>query len=137
MGLDIRSINEGQADDIEERLEAFDKNYITYDLPGRIQLGAFNDGKLIAGLDASMTAFKILYLSTLFVDEDYRGQGVGKALLERVEEEALKLGANMIRLDTFNWQGRDFYRSLGYEEVGSYKNDLDGFSEHFFLKRLD
>ena len=132
MGLDIRSINEGQADDIEERLEAFDKNYITYDLPGRIQLGAFNDGKLIAGLDASMTAFKILYLSTLFVDEDYRGQGVGKALLERVEEEALKLGANMIRLDTFNWQGRDFTGALATRRSAPARTISTDFQNTFF-----
>lgn len=61
---------------------------------------------------------------------------IGTLLMKEVERRAEKLGANMIRLDTFNWQGRDFYRSLGYEEVGSYENNIDGFSEHFFLKRL-
>ena len=33
------------------------------------------DGKLIAGLDACITAFKILYLSTVYVDEAYRLSG--------------------------------------------------------------
>ena len=42
----------------------------------------------------------------------------------------------MIRLDTFDWQGQDFYRALGYETVGQYENAEDGFSEYFFLKRL-
>lgn len=42
----------------------------------------------------------------------------------------------MIRIDTFDWQGRDFYTSLGYEQVGKYNSEIDGFSEHFFLKRI-
>lgn len=83
-----------------------------------------------------MTAFKILYVSTLFVDKKYRRHGLGRALMEEVEKRAIALGANMIRLDTFNWQGKEFYESIGYEQVGCYKNEQDGFSEHFFLKRL-
>ena len=37
-----------------------------------IQIGMEDDGKLIAGLDACVTTFKILYVSTVFVDEEYR-----------------------------------------------------------------
>ena len=82
------------------------------------------------------TAFKILYVSTVFVSEEYRGKGVGKSLICEMENRAKKLGANVIRLDTFSWQGRDFYRALGYEEVGHYANEEDGYEEHFFLKRI-
>lgn len=42
----------------------------------------------------------------------------------------------MIRPDTFDWQGRQFYPSAGYEEVGSYMDEREQFSEHFFVKRL-
>ncbi len=56
--------------------------------------------------------------------------------MKKVEKRARVLVANIIRLDTFNWQGRNFYSSLGYDEVGSYENKADGFSEHFFLNRL-
>lgn len=52
--------------------------------------------------------------------------------MKEVKKRARSLVANMIRLDTFNCQGRDFYRSLGYEEVGFYENKVDGYSEHFF-----
>ncbi|GAA0692696.1 hypothetical protein SAMN04487885_12614 [Clostridium cadaveris] len=56
--------------------------------------------------------------------------------MNEIERRAKLLGANIIRLDTFNWQGREFYTSIGYEEVGSYESVEDGFSEYFFLKRL-
>lgn len=136
MNYKIVELNDLQVEDIENRLEQYDKKHITYEIPGSIKVGVVDEDKLIAGVDACMTAFKILYVSTVFVDEDYRNNKIGTILMKEVEKRAELLGANMIRLDTFNWQGRDFYRSLGYEEVGFYENKDDGFSEHFFLKRL-
>lgn len=53
-----------------------------------------------------------------------------------VEIRAKKLGANTIRLDTFDFQGKDFYKSMGYEQVGYYRNDEDNFEEYFFLKKI-
>lgn len=53
-----------------------------------------------------------------------------------MEIRAKKLGANTIRLDTFDFQGKDFYKSMGYEQVGYYRNDEDNFEEYFFLKRI-
>ena len=83
-----------------------------------------------------MTAFKILYVSAVYVDEKHRRKGLGKMLIEEMERRAKLLGANMIRLDTFNWQGKEFYLAMGYEIVGSYKNEIDHFEEYFFLKRI-
>src|SRR5699024_7010611 len=129
-------LNASQGKDIENRLEQYDKNHITDGISGNIKIGMMDEDKLIAGADADMTALNILYVSVVFVDEHYINKKVGTDLMTEIEKRAGLLGANMIRLDTFNWQGRDFYRSLGYEEVGSYENKDDGFSEHFFLKRL-
>lgn len=61
---------------------------------------------------------------------------LGKKVMNEVERRAKLLGANMIRLDTFDWQGKEFYEALGYENVGSYENKEDRFSEFFFVKRL-
>lgn len=136
MDYKVVELDDNQVEDLENRLEEFDENYIAYKLSGSIRIGVVSEGKLVAGADACITAFKILYVSTVFVDEDYRNKKIGTLLMQEVEKRANLLGANMIRLDTFNWQGRDFYSSLGYEEVGTYENKVDGFSEHFFLKRL-
>ncbi|MGM9972442.1 MAG: GNAT family N-acetyltransferase [Clostridiaceae bacterium] len=136
MDYKVIDLNDEQVDYIEERLDEYDKKHITYKMSGSISIGVIKDDKVIAGADACMTAFKILYVSTVFVDENYRGKKIGTLLMREVEKRAKLLGANMIRLDTFNWQGREFYISLGYEEVGAYENKIDGFSEHFFLKRL-
>ncbi len=134
--MNIIDLTETQVEDIETRLEEYDENYITFKMDGNIQIGVEDNGKLIAGLDACITAFKILYVSTVFVDENYRRQGVGEMLIREMEKRALTMGVNTIRLDTFNWQGKDFYEALGYTCVGQYENAEDGYSEYFFLKRI-
>ena len=134
--MKIVDLTEEQAEDIETRLSDYDENYITYRMDGCIRIGMEEDGKLIAGLDACMTAFKILYVSTVFVDEAYRRKGVGAELIREMEKRAAAMGANTIRLDTFDWQGKEFYEAMGYKPVGQYTNSEDGYSEYFFLKRI-
>ena len=134
--MEIIDLNEEQVEDIEERLSTYDEQYITYKMDGCIRIGIEEDGKLIAGLDACITAVKILYVSTVFVDEEYRRKGVGARLIREMEKRAAALGVNTIRLDTFNWQGKEFYEAMGYECAGHYDNPEDGYSEYFFLKRI-
>lgn len=134
--MKILELNEAQLENLEDRLSAFDEQYITYKMEGSIQLGIEEDGKIVAGLDACVTAFRILYVSTVFVEEAYRRKGYGKRLMEEMENRARKMGVNLIRLDTFSWQGKEFYEALGYEVVGSYENPTDGYAEFFFIKRI-
>ncbi len=130
-------LTETQVTYVEEMLRAFDENHITYKLDGSIQIGIVEDGKIIAGLDACITAFKILYVSTVFVDEAHRRKGYGRMLIGEMEQRAKAMGVNTIRLDTFDWQGKAFYEALDYNVVGSYENEVDGYAEYFFVKRLD
>lgn len=132
----VVNLNEAQVDEIENQLSEYDKKHITYKLDGKIQIGIEEDGKIVAGLDACMTAFRILYVSTVFVDADYRRKGYGTLLINELETRAREMGANTIRLDTFSWQGKEFYEALEYEIVGNYENAADGYAEYFFLKRI-
>ena len=134
--MEIVELNAKQAEEIDDKLSEFDENFITYRLEGDILLGIKENGKIIAGLGATMTAFKILYVSTVFVEEAYRRKGYGTKLMQEMEKRAKEMGANTIRLDTFSWQGKDFYQALGYQVVGSYENKEDGYAEYFFLKRI-
>ena len=130
------NLTEEQMEDLDERLSAFDESYITYKMEGSIRIGIEEDGKLIAGLYADITAFKILYVSTVFVDEEYRRKGYGRHLINAMEARARELGVNTIRLDTFDFQGKEFYEAMGYTLAGSYENAEDGYAEYFFVKRL-
>ena len=134
--MKIVDLNEEEVSDIESRLEAYDDSRMHFRMDGCIQIGIEEDGQLVAGLDACMTAFRILYVSTLFVNEEYRRKGYGTALVREMEARAAEMGATVIRLDTFDWPGKEFYEVLGYEIVGHYENRQEGYAEYFFLKRL-
>lgn len=136
MNIEIVNLTSAQIEQLNESLEEYDEQYSTYKIDGSISIGILKDGKMIAGLDACMTAFKILYVSTVFVEEQYRRCGYGKRLIEEMERRAKLLGANTIRLDTFDWQGKEFYQALYYDLVGQYKNDEDHYEEFFFMKRI-
>ena len=135
--MKIIDLNNKQVNDIESRLEKYDQKYTKQDLEGIIQIGILDDtGHLIGGLDACITTFKILYVSTLFVDEKYRRKGYGRQMVLEMEKRAKEMGVNTIRLDTFDWQGKEFYQALNYQVVGHYENKEDGYAEYFFLKRI-
>ncbi len=129
-------LTQAEAEEIDERLEGFDRKHVGYELGRQIELGVKVGGKLVAGLLGCTTLFHILYVETVWVDEDCRRKGLGAALLREMEKRAGDMGVNLIRLDTFDWQGYEFYKACGYEEVGRYTEPQDGFSEYFFVKRL-
>jgi len=61
------------------------------------------------------------WLAGLIVDESYRGQGVGRALLTAVEAHAASVGVGMLYL--YTWQARRFYEALGWIAVEPFEQD--------------
>ena len=134
--MKIINLNNKQIEELDECLEEYNKAFNPYQMKGKIQLGIEEDGKVVAGLFAYMTCYKILYLETLFVSSLYRRKGYGKRLMEEMEKQAKEMGTNIIRLDTFDWQGKNFYLALGYEVIGKYGKLEDGYEEYFFIKYI-
>lgn len=134
--MKIIDLNKKQIEQIENGLDEYDNQHILHPLGGHIYIGIEEDNKLIAGLIADVTAFKILYVSTVFVEEAYRKKGYGKKLIQEMERRAKELGVTVIRIDTFGFQGSGFYESVGYEVVGSYEVKEEGYSEYFYIKRI-
>lgn len=60
-----------------------------------------------------------LYLEDLFVLEEYRSQGYGKALLQELARIALERGCGRMEWWCLNWNqpSIDFYRSLGAQPM--------------------
>jgi len=81
--------------------------------------------------------FDWVFLELLFVPEALRGQGVGGALLARVEQFGREHGMAGVWLDTFSFQARPFYERHGYTLVGTIEDHPVGGARHFLSKRLD
>jgi GNAT superfamily N-acetyltransferase len=56
-----------------------------------------------------------LHLEDLFVLPEFRGKGIGKALLNQVAAVAVKRGCARVQWDVLNWNqpAIDFYNSIG------------------------
>ena len=92
-------------------------------------------GHVIGGL-WGRTAYGWLFTELLFVPESLRGQGLGKMLMERAEQEALARGCHGAWLDTFSFQSKAFYSRMGYERFGELSDYPFGFSRYFMKKNL-
>ena len=61
----------------------------------------------------------IAFVFDLWISEDARGRGLGRAAMVALEEKAHELGLDTIHLNVFgyNTAARRLYQSLGYEEL--------------------
>lgn len=76
------------------------------------------NGDIIGGILSKMYCWNCLYIDALWVKEEYRKDGVGSKLLREVEKIAKEKKCNLIHLDTFDFQAKDFYIKQGYEIFG-------------------
>ena len=93
------------------------------------------DENLVGGLVGS-TYWQWLYIDVFWIHESYRGGGYGAALLAAAEQEAIKRGCQYAYLDTFSFQGSEFYQKLGYVVFGELPNFPTGYSRFFLQKVL-
>ena len=95
--------------------------------------------ELIGGLTAS-TSYGWLHVVTLWVDEAYRKEGLGRALMQRAEAIGRQAGCHSCWLDTSNPSAKAFYEKLDYIEFGRIDNSPDrppvAHSRCFMKKRL-
>lgn len=65
-----------------------------------------------------------IYLEDLFVHPEFRGHGIGKALLQRVAAIAVEKGCSRINWEVLDWNtpAIDFYGSLGAEFLDTWRN---------------
>lgn len=91
------------------------------------------DGNIVGGAHGDLWGSSV-HIAAMWVDESYRGNGHGSALLKAVEEYAAEHGHTLAYLETTSFQARPFYEGLGYRVFG----ELAGVSEGctlFFLRK--
>jgi GNAT superfamily N-acetyltransferase len=65
-----------------------------------------------------------LYLEDIFVQPEFRGIGIGKALLQRVAAVAVEMDCPRLQWEVLDWNtpAIDFYRAMGAEFLDEWRN---------------
>ncbi|MBR3360702.1 MAG: GNAT family N-acetyltransferase [Lachnospiraceae bacterium] len=94
------------------------------------------EGNIIAGCLAIMYCWNVVAIDIIWVDEQYRGQGLGSMLLGEVEREAMEKGCHLVHLDTFDFQAKGFYEKNGYSVFGILEDCPKGHIRYYLKKTL-
>lgn len=121
---------------LEERLHEF--NVATTRIADGQGLGLFvrdARGELIAAA-AGHTWGETCELKQVWVHPESRRQGLGRRLIEAAVAEAERRGCRQLVLSTHSFQAPEFYRKLGFEEVGRLADYPRGHAQVFMRKPL-
>lgn len=131
LGSDVlQRVELGHADDEAQKGVACAYKKISF-------LGRNKAGEVVGVLRA-YTAWVEVYVDDIWVDPNYRKQGIGRALLNALEEHFQNKGYCHINLVTSQFQAPEFYKKCGYEVefVRVHKQD-PLFTKTFFIKYLE
>lgn len=78
-----------------------------------------------------------LFIDVVWISEPNRLAGLGSKVLEALEQEAVRRGANRSILDTMGFQAEQFYAKRGYAECGRVPNFASGYDRVYMTKVLD
>lgn len=132
----VSNPSEYEVKHIRESLDEFNRKAVGADGHTPLQLVEYDcSGHIIAGLLGG-TYWGWLYVDILWVDEAYRGRGIGSSLLLEAEREAKRRGCHHAHLDTMSWQAPGFYRKHGYELIGILPDIPKGHTKHLLQKEL-
>jgi len=114
-------------DSVEESLKTNENEIVCVADVGAVdesKLIGYCCGQIVRSMSRSYNSGDI---TDLFVIEEYRGYGVGRRLLARIENEFQKRGVSHLHISTGkeNRAAQTLYRSCGYKETTEFILDKD------------
>ena len=132
---------EGDADFLEAKIDAFTDSILPPEEGAEDAYALLKTtdeaGELIAGCIVEIDPWKIAELDILWVEEPYRRQGMGSALIHAAERAAKEKGCRLMLLGTFDFQARPLYEKHGYTLCGTIGDWPKGHEDYLMIKRLD
>ena len=107
---------------IDEELNGFPHKYKE---PDGIFIIAKDENNVIGCVGMKKLDEKICEMKRLFVNDNYKGKGIGKKLVERIIEEARAKKYEIMRLDTLDIMEKaiNLYYKNGFYEIEPYYNN--------------
>ncbi|MWV44314.1 GNAT family N-acetyltransferase [Paenibacillus sp. HJL G12] len=125
-----------EANAVRNKLIEFNSRHVPNGYYEEIHLCVKDDeGEMMAGLNSTI-CWNWMEIDILWVDDNHRGQGLGKRLLEEAEQMARAKHCTFIKLNTFSFQAPEFYKKYGYEEMAMIEDAPMGYRHYYFKKNL-
>ena len=113
-----------------------------------VEATGFADGRLLAatvqddagGIMAGINGYTwggCCEITHVWVHEQCRGQGLGRALLHAAESEAVRRGCEQVVLLTHSFQAPQFYEHLGYIRKYDIEGRPRGYADIVYIKHLE
>ncbi|MDT3397579.1 GNAT family N-acetyltransferase [Streptomyces sp. B1866] len=138
--------NQERRNMIEERLEDYNtsRSAVMHAMRGEpadderpVHLYAHADDGALAGGLIGHAWGHWLHVELLWVDERWRGSGLGSRLVARAEEIARdRLGCVHARVESWGFQAPAFYEKLGYRLLCVIPDYPPGETDHLLVKEL-
>ncbi|MBR3429497.1 MAG: GNAT family N-acetyltransferase, partial [Clostridia bacterium] len=133
---------EGDDELIADKLNAITDSKIDFEDAIEDELVVFkvtdSDGNIIAGCNLLINCWRVADLDILWVEETYRRQGIGSALIRAAERTAREKGCRFMTLGTFDFQARPLYEKFGFDVCGTIEDcPAKGHTHYDMIKRLD
>jgi ribosomal protein S18 acetylase RimI-like enzyme len=119
-----------------ERIYEFNAHATGY-FDGRLVGGRLRDasGEVIAAFNGH-TWGRCCVVAHLWVHESQRGRGIGRALVQAVEAEAMRRGCEQVVLSTHSFQAPAFYERLGFAKQAVIRGQPKGHANVVYVKRV-
>ncbi len=103
--------------------------------PNYHNFGIYDCEKLIGGV-VGIIQFGWYFLEEFWIDEKYRGQGIGTELIKNIEKCAIDNNAIGVRLNTWSFQAKGFYEKMGYKVYATFEDCPPGTIDYFLKKKF-
>lgn len=117
------------AESLDFNLSSIPNDLVTFPEPYRTTGGLYLveiDGKIAGGAALKRTPPNALELKRFYIRPPYRRKGVGRAFMQFLIQQARKLNATHLHLETVLPSMQDahrLYQSIGFYEVSTYFNE--------------
>lgn len=125
-----------EAAQVDAGLDAFNAQTALVDVRPLACLARADDGHVLGGA-LGRTWGACAELQQLWVQQDRRRAGLGRALLQRFERAAAQRGVRQVYLHTFSFQAPAFYARQGYREALRLSGYTGGAELFTFIRELD
>lgn len=77
-----------------------------------------------------------LHVKYLYVDENYRGKGIGASLIERTLKMGRESSCSFVFVETMSFQALEFYQKMGFQLEFTRSGYAHGTSFHYLKRDL-